>query len=175
MSIHHILLGKALSSRFETRPTSFLEEIKSPTLDPNVGERLFPIDEITRLGLEKDGFHPYLELILSARKKISSVLEHLDSNWGRYGWISDLETKTLEQPSALAPFKVSSKLEDIQKGCNTDMQNRYGNGEKTEVRSEESEKAIIISGETNAVVAEKMPSNGSVDSMVQCQFLWPVF
>ena len=48
------------------------------------------------------------------------------------------------------------------------MQNKYGNGEKTELTSEESEKAIIISGETNAVAAEKMPSNGAVDSMVQC-------
>ena len=86
--------------------------------------------------------------------------------------MSDLETKILGQPSASAPFRASSKLEDAHKGCNTHMQSIYDYGEKTEVTSEESEKPIIISGETNAVVAEKMPSNGAVDSMVQC--LWPV-
>ncbi|XWS29432.1 hypothetical protein CRYUN_Cryun24cG0029200 [Craigia yunnanensis] len=214
--------GEALSSRFETRTTNFVEEItKLPALDINTAERLhpsakiklqlFPINESTCLGLEKDGFHPYLELTLSARKKISSVLKHLDSKWGsssiavgepmlypyniaenlasyrwtrndicisardvyatigspavfrlRYGWMSGLETETLGQPPASVPFKASSKLEDVQKGCNTHMQNIYGNGEKTEVTSEESDKPIIISGERNAVAAEKMPSNGAV-------------
>ncbi|XP_022774087.1 TSL-kinase interacting protein 1-like [Durio zibethinus] len=217
--------GEALSLRFETGTTNFVEEItKLPGLDLNTGERLhpsakiklqlFPINENTRLGLEKDGFHPYLELTLSVRKKISSVLKHLDSKWGsssiavgepmlspyniaenlasyrwtrndtcisardvyatigspavfrlRYGWTSGLETNTLRQPPALAPFEASSKLEDVQKGCNTHMQNTYGNGEITEVTNEEREKQIIISRESNAVAAEKMPSNGAVDSM----------
>ncbi|XP_022739389.1 TSL-kinase interacting protein 1-like [Durio zibethinus] len=216
--------GEALSLRFATTTTSSVEEITtSPVLDLNTKERLhpsaklklqlFPIDESTRLGLEKDGFHPYLELTLSARKRISSVLKHLDSKWGsssiavgepmlfpyiaenlagygwtrndicisardvyatigspavfrlRYGWMSDLETKTLGRASVSAPLKASSKLEDVQKGCNTHMQNTYGNGEKPEVTSEESEKPIIMSGETNAIVAEKMPSNGGIDSM----------
>ncbi|OVA09177.1 hypothetical protein BVC80_27g8 [Macleaya cordata] len=44
--------------------------------------QLFPIDEVTRIRLEKDGHNPYLELILSERKKISSVLKHLTSKWG---------------------------------------------------------------------------------------------
>ncbi|KAJ9170277.1 hypothetical protein P3X46_018397 [Hevea brasiliensis] len=44
--------------------------------------QLFPYDEVTRMGLEKDGYHPYLELTLSARKKISSVLKHLNNKWG---------------------------------------------------------------------------------------------
>ncbi|XP_010526629.1 PREDICTED: TSL-kinase interacting protein 1 isoform X2 [Tarenaya hassleriana] len=44
--------------------------------------QLFPFDDHTREGLEKDGFHPYLELTLSSRKKISSVLKHLHSKWG---------------------------------------------------------------------------------------------
>ncbi|CAK7337817.1 unnamed protein product [Dovyalis caffra] len=47
--------------------------------------QLFPIDERTRVGLEKDGYHPYLELTLSARKKISSVLKHLNEKWGGSG------------------------------------------------------------------------------------------
>lgn len=85
---------------------------------------------------------------------------------------SDLETKTLGQPSVSAPFKTSSKLEDVQKSCHTYMHNAYVNGEKAEVTGEESGKPIIMSGEINVAVAEKAP-NGGVGSMVQC--LWPVF
>ncbi|KAG7618981.1 hypothetical protein AtNW77_Chr4g0319301 [Arabidopsis thaliana] len=44
--------------------------------------QLFPLDAHTREGLEKDGFHPYLELTLSSRKKISSVLQRIHSKWG---------------------------------------------------------------------------------------------
>lgn len=44
--------------------------------------QLFPINEDTRLGLEKDGYNPFLELSLSARKKISSVIRHLHMKWG---------------------------------------------------------------------------------------------
>ncbi|KAG9441727.1 hypothetical protein H6P81_017581 [Aristolochia fimbriata] len=44
--------------------------------------QLFPVDEETRLALEKDEHNPHLELTLSARKKICSVLEHLNRKWG---------------------------------------------------------------------------------------------
>ncbi|KAJ0915924.1 hypothetical protein HanPSC8_Chr06g0255591 [Helianthus annuus] len=44
--------------------------------------QLFPIDEVTRLGLEKDGLNPFLELTLKARKKISSVIKHIHTKWG---------------------------------------------------------------------------------------------
>lgn len=44
--------------------------------------QLFPIDEGTRIGLEKDGYNPFLELTLSARKKVSSVLAHINTKWG---------------------------------------------------------------------------------------------
>ncbi|MCL7028322.1 hypothetical protein MKW94_017693 [Papaver nudicaule] len=47
--------------------------------------QLFPVDETTREGLEKDGHNPHLELILSNRKKISSVMNHLNSKWGSSG------------------------------------------------------------------------------------------
>ncbi|XP_010253972.1 PREDICTED: TSL-kinase interacting protein 1-like isoform X1 [Nelumbo nucifera] len=47
--------------------------------------QLFPIDEVTRRALEKDEHNPHLELTLSARKKISSVLEHLNRKWGNSG------------------------------------------------------------------------------------------
>eukprot|EP00268_Persea_americana_P006411 TRINITY_DN12318_c0_g1_i6.p1 TRINITY_DN12318_c0_g1~~TRINITY_DN12318_c0_g1_i6.p1 ORF type:complete len:494 (-),score=96.94 TRINITY_DN12318_c0_g1_i6:415-1896(-) len=44
--------------------------------------QLFPVDEVTCIGLEKDGHNPHLELTLGARKKISSVLKHLNIKWG---------------------------------------------------------------------------------------------
>ncbi|TYG84546.1 hypothetical protein ES288_D01G258400v1 [Gossypium darwinii] len=44
--------------------------------------QLFPIDDSTRRALEMDKHNPYLELTLSIRKKISSVLEHLNRKWG---------------------------------------------------------------------------------------------
>lgn len=44
--------------------------------------QLFPIDESTRKALEMDKHNPHLELTLSTRKKISSILEHLDRKWG---------------------------------------------------------------------------------------------
>ncbi|XP_076895254.1 TSL-kinase interacting protein 1-like [Bidens hawaiensis] len=44
--------------------------------------QLFPIDESTRKALEMDNHNPHLELTLSTRKKISSVLEHMNRKWG---------------------------------------------------------------------------------------------
>ncbi|XWS55851.1 hypothetical protein CRYUN_Cryun09bG0035400 [Craigia yunnanensis] len=44
--------------------------------------QLFPIDDSTRRSLEMDKHNPHLELTLSIRKKISSVLEHLNRKWG---------------------------------------------------------------------------------------------
>ncbi|XP_057463692.1 TSL-kinase interacting protein 1 isoform X1 [Actinidia eriantha] len=44
--------------------------------------QLFPIEEGTRRALEMDNHNPHLELTLSTRKKISSVLEHLNRKWG---------------------------------------------------------------------------------------------
>uniref|UniRef100_A0A2P2LZH9 Uncharacterized protein MANES_09G067200 n=1 Tax=Rhizophora mucronata TaxID=61149 RepID=A0A2P2LZH9_RHIMU len=44
--------------------------------------QLFPIDDGTRRALELDKHNPHLELTLGSRKKISSVLEHLNQKWG---------------------------------------------------------------------------------------------
>ncbi|XP_021728150.1 TSL-kinase interacting protein 1-like isoform X2 [Chenopodium quinoa] len=49
---------------------------------PKIVLQLFPINDRIRVGLEKDGHNPFLELTLSARKKISSVLKHLFKKWG---------------------------------------------------------------------------------------------
>ncbi|XP_074577563.1 TSL-kinase interacting protein 1-like [Curcuma longa] len=45
--------------------------------------QLFPIDEKTKEILEQDNVNPYLELTLTTRKKISSVVKHLNNKWGR--------------------------------------------------------------------------------------------
>uniref|UniRef100_A0A1J3CS20 TSL-kinase interacting protein 1 n=1 Tax=Noccaea caerulescens TaxID=107243 RepID=A0A1J3CS20_NOCCA len=55
---------------------------KEVRLSEKMKLQLFPLDVHTREGLEKDGFHPYLELTLSSRKKVSSVLQHIHSKWG---------------------------------------------------------------------------------------------
>lgn len=44
--------------------------------------QLFPIDDGTRRALEIDKHNPHLELTLPTRKKISSVMEHLNRKWG---------------------------------------------------------------------------------------------
>ncbi|ONK55962.1 uncharacterized protein A4U43_C10F2730 [Asparagus officinalis] len=61
-----------------------LHQIKDAVMQPVVKLKLqlFPIDEITRKALEKDACNPHLELTLSSRKRISSVLEHLNRKWG---------------------------------------------------------------------------------------------
>ncbi|KAL0426421.1 UNVERIFIED_CONTAM: TSL-kinase interacting protein 1 [Sesamum latifolium] len=50
--------------------------------------QLFPIDECTRKALEMDNHNPHLELTLSTRKKLSSVLEHLNRKWGNSSLLS---------------------------------------------------------------------------------------
>ncbi|KAK1403389.1 hypothetical protein POM88_002994 [Heracleum sosnowskyi] len=56
---------------------------KSAQISSKLKLQLFPIDEITQRALEMDDHNPHLELTLSARKKISSVLEHLNRKWGK--------------------------------------------------------------------------------------------
>lgn len=100
---------------------------KSPVFDLYPGKilhpsakiklQLFPIDEKTRMGLEKDGFHPYLELTLSTRKKISSVLKHLNCKWGSssiaLGEPMLLPYNTLEN---LASYRWTTNDNDISAG-----------------------------------------------------------
>ncbi|KAL2528172.1 TSL-kinase interacting protein 1 [Forsythia ovata] len=61
-------------------PSEF--QIHQEKLSAKVILQLFPLNENTRLALEKDGYNPFLELSLSAGKKISSVIKHLNSKWG---------------------------------------------------------------------------------------------
>lgn len=61
-------------------PTLFAEgNVQTPV---KLKLQLYPIDDGTRKALEMDNHNPHLELTLSTRKKISSVLEHLNRKWG---------------------------------------------------------------------------------------------
>ncbi|POO01720.1 Homeodomain-like [Trema orientale] len=61
---------------------------QNPFMESNINSsiklklQLFPIDDGTRRALEMDKHNPHLELTLSNRKRISSVLEHLNRKWG---------------------------------------------------------------------------------------------
>ncbi|KAM7262046.1 hypothetical protein ACFE04_021123 [Oxalis oulophora] len=67
-----------LAERIPLRPLCPAE-----TSSKKIKLQLFPIDNFTQLQLQNDGYHPFLELTLSATKKISSVLKHLTQKWGR--------------------------------------------------------------------------------------------
>ncbi|WOK98400.1 TSL-kinase interacting protein 1 isoform X1 [Canna indica] len=60
--------------------TEMTKTIVEPSLKLKL--QLFPVDEYTQNVLQKDGHNPHLELTLSARKRISSVMEHLNRKWG---------------------------------------------------------------------------------------------
>ncbi|KDP35287.1 hypothetical protein JCGZ_09446 [Jatropha curcas] len=79
-----LLLDKSKSSAEKTQVLPRPEQDPEPTpkTSAKIKLQLFPLDEVTRMGLEKDGYNPYLELTLSSRKKMSSVLKHLNCKWG---------------------------------------------------------------------------------------------
>ncbi|XP_065876586.1 TSL-kinase interacting protein 1 isoform X2 [Euphorbia lathyris] len=76
--------GQCPKSAEKTKKILKIEPVPEKTLHPSakIKLQLFPVDDVTQRALEKDGFHPYLELTLSARKKISSVVKHLNYKWG---------------------------------------------------------------------------------------------
>uniref|UniRef100_A0ACD5VFL7 Uncharacterized protein n=1 Tax=Avena sativa TaxID=4498 RepID=A0ACD5VFL7_AVESA len=45
--------------------------------------QFFPIDEEIQNVLQQENHNPYLELTLAPRKKVSSVVQHLNTKWGR--------------------------------------------------------------------------------------------
>ncbi|XP_010261015.1 PREDICTED: TSL-kinase interacting protein 1-like [Nelumbo nucifera] len=155
------------------------------TLQPSAKIRLqlFPIDEGTRTGLEKDGHNPHLELTLRARKKLVSVLNHLHNKWGsssvavgelmllpynvrlenlagyrrwtlkdsaisaadvyeaigkplifrlRYGWFSDLESKTHNKSPTSNNIRGSSQFGDIHKSFSENVECMNGDKQPLE-------------------------------------------
>ncbi|KAL6848053.1 hypothetical protein ACP4OV_022181 [Aristida adscensionis] len=59
--------------KFYARPPNHSGKIKL---------QLFPIDETIRQVLQEEKCNPFLELTLAPRKKISSVVQHLNTKWG---------------------------------------------------------------------------------------------
>ncbi|KAF7046567.1 hypothetical protein CFC21_055591 [Triticum aestivum] len=45
--------------------------------------QFFPIDEAIQKVLQQEKHNPYLELTLAPRKKMSSIVQHLNTKWGR--------------------------------------------------------------------------------------------
>ncbi|CAL5214524.1 unnamed protein product [Lathyrus oleraceus] len=69
--------------------------------------QLFPANEEIRTRLEKDGYNPYLELTLSGRKKISSVLRHIEKKWG--------SSSTAKGEPMLFPYDRMGNLTDCKR------------------------------------------------------------
>ncbi|KAL8474968.1 hypothetical protein ACS0TY_031406 [Phlomoides rotata] len=93
-------------------PHKATESIRATHLEPpiqlqipstKIKLQLFPLDESTRLVIEKDGKNPFLELTLGARKRISSVVRHLNAKWGS-------STDVMGQ---LMLFPYNTKLEEL--------------------------------------------------------------
>ncbi|XP_062204063.1 TSL-kinase interacting protein 1-like isoform X1 [Phragmites australis] len=61
------------SKKYFARPPNHYGKIKL---------QLFPIDESIQKILQQEKHNPYLELTLGPRKKISSVVQHLNTKWG---------------------------------------------------------------------------------------------
>lgn len=45
--------------------------------------QFFPIDEAIQKVLQQENHNPFLELTLAPRKKVSSIVQHLNTKWGR--------------------------------------------------------------------------------------------
>ncbi|PIN11171.1 Polycomb-group transcriptional regulator [Handroanthus impetiginosus] len=80
------LVGKEVHSLQTSSPSMLNENIVQNSTKLKL--QLFPIDECTRKALEMDHHNPHLELTLSTRKKISSVIEHLNRKWGNSSLLS---------------------------------------------------------------------------------------
>lgn len=78
------VLSRQLSESKLPRKDVTTLQLKSGEVDPltKIKLQLFPVDEVTRIRLIKDGLNPFLELTLKARKKISSVIKHIHTKWG---------------------------------------------------------------------------------------------
>ncbi|XP_031116996.1 uncharacterized protein LOC116020656 isoform X3 [Ipomoea triloba] len=66
----------------EGRDCCYESELQQLQPSEKIKLQLFPINESTRLRLEKDGYNPFLELTLSAKKRIWSVIKHINTKWG---------------------------------------------------------------------------------------------
>ncbi|KAG0465463.1 hypothetical protein HPP92_019627 [Vanilla planifolia] len=72
-----------LTSSFQNKlpEALFPVGVQSPSHYQKLHLQLFPIDDATRKFLEEENHCPYLELTITSRKKISSVIKHLQIKW----------------------------------------------------------------------------------------------
>ncbi|XP_047055437.1 TSL-kinase interacting protein 1-like isoform X1 [Lolium rigidum] len=56
---------------------------KLPNHSGKMKLQFFPIDEAIQTILQQENHNPYLELTLAPRKKVSSIVQHLNTKWGR--------------------------------------------------------------------------------------------
>ncbi|XP_027366871.1 TSL-kinase interacting protein 1 isoform X1 [Abrus precatorius] len=96
----------------EKREAIELHSGQALTSSAKIKLQLFPINEGTRIGLEKDGHNPYLELTLGGRKKISSVLKHLGKKWG--------SSRIAKGEPVLFPYKITGNLSDCRRWTTND-------------------------------------------------------
>ncbi|CAO2181153.1 unnamed protein product [Urochloa humidicola] len=61
---------------------SKLFSARPPTHAGKIKLQLFPIDQSIQNIMQQEKHNPYLELILAPRKKMSSVVQHLNTKWG---------------------------------------------------------------------------------------------
>lgn len=202
---HHVLKEQGTYLLETEKELPAVKHSPVQRVDPStkIKLQLFPVDEVTCLGLQKDGHHPYLELTLKARKRISSVLKHLQTKWGsstfatgepvlypyskqeakscpdrwtlddkdvragdvhaaigspalfrlRYGWLSNAGSKSLGKSSELASaeslspvsflIKSSHQHEGMQKGCESNINNKCEEARKFEQADGEATETVV--------------------------------
>ncbi|KAK8939747.1 TSL-kinase interacting protein 1 [Platanthera guangdongensis] len=77
--------------------------------------QLFPIDESTRKFMEEENHCPYLELTITTKKKIASVIKHLDIKWGH--------SRTASEELILFPY--NARVESLENSKRWSLKDSY--------------------------------------------------
>lgn len=77
--------------------------------------QLFPIDESTRKFLEEGNHCPYLELTITTKKKIASVIKHLNIKWGN--------SRSASEELILFPYNV--RVESLESSKRWSLKDSY--------------------------------------------------
>ncbi|KAL3527903.1 hypothetical protein ACH5RR_012559 [Cinchona calisaya] len=136
--------------------------------------QLFPLNSTTRSILEKDGRNPFLELTLSVRKKISSVIKWTSDCCGvtagelhrtlgsptvfrlRYDWFSDLNVDASGVSCKSTAVDQRSESKNIGKDSNVFSRMTCDQIEKINVTSQEIRNPINMHEVQDAAMTEQM-------------------
>ncbi|KAK8914113.1 TSL-kinase interacting protein 1 [Platanthera zijinensis] len=77
--------------------------------------QLFPIDESTRKFMEEENHCPYLELTITTKKKIASVIKHLNIKWGH--------SRTASEELILFPY--NARVESLENSKKWSLKDSY--------------------------------------------------